>query len=92
MAKTEDEIAREKEQVQKMIGAKGAMEAAIKRIERLEKAISHAECILSDMRGKVGEGLYVKTFYHGRTIGDGEQTISLRDQISYAQSVLEDVK
>ena len=34
--KTEDEIAREKEAVQKMVGAKSAMETAIKRIQRLD--------------------------------------------------------
>lgn len=89
--KTEDEIAREKEAVQKMVGAKGAMEAALKRIERLEMALGQVNNILADMKQRVGPGLYVKTFYHG-TNASGEATISLFDQIGYAQAAIGRVK
>lgn len=37
--KTEEQIAKDKEAIAKMVGAKSAMEAAIRRIEVLEKCI-----------------------------------------------------
>ena len=90
-AKTDDEIAREKEAVQKMIGAKSAMETALQRIRRLEDTLGHIDAILADMRGKVGEGLYVKTFYHGAS-GSGEATVTLKSQIDYAKRMIGAVK
>ena len=68
--KTEDEIAREKEAVQKMVGAKSAMEAALSRIDRLQKAMSSIDLVLSDMQRHAGDGLYVKTHYHGGAAGE----------------------
>ncbi|MDA3888966.1 MAG: hypothetical protein PF443_09250 [Allgaiera sp.] len=88
--KTEDEVAREKDQVQKMIGAKGAMEAAISRIARLEGAISQAERVIADLSKNVGDGLYVNTFYHGQS--GGEKAISVKAQLAYMKSLLEAVK
>ena len=88
--KTEDEIAREKDAVQKMIGAKGAMEAALKRIKRLEETLHYIDTILADMHKNVGQNLYVKTFYHGR--GGGEEVITLSAQIEYAQNILLEVE
>ncbi len=88
--KTEDEIAREKDAVQKMIGAKGAMEAALKRIERLEGALSSVNMVLEDMRKKVGQNLYVKTYHHGGA--SGEAVVSLSAQIEYAQNMILRVK
>lgn len=41
--KTEEQAEKDKEAVQKMIGAKSAMEAAIRRIERLEWALKNAK-------------------------------------------------
>lgn len=91
--KTEDEIAREKELVQKMVGAKSAMETAIKRIERLELVLGMLDRILSDMAENVGDRLYVKTYQHGESDGSGTiKTIPLRKQISYARSIVEKVK
>ena len=85
--KTEDDIAKEKEAVQKMVGAKGAMEASLKRIERLEGALKHLNCILSDMQSRVGDGLYVNTHYHGKAT-TGEATVKIKDQIQYAREVI----
>lgn len=91
--KTEDEIAREKELVQKMVGAKSAMETAISRIERLERTLSLLDLILSDMAENVGDRLYVKTFHHGESDGSGVvKTVPLRKQISYARATVEKVK
>lgn len=85
--KTEDEIAREKDAVQKMIGAKGAMEAALKRIERLEGALRHVDQIASDMCAKFGDGLYIKTYYHGGP-DSGEKVIPLKSQVEYLRSII----
>lgn len=90
-AKTDDEIAREKEAVQKIVGAKSAMEAALQRINRLERTLSHVDAILTDMRGNVGDGLYIKTFHHGGS-GNGEATVTLKSQIDYAKRMIGDVK
>jgi len=78
--KTEDEIAREKEAVQKMIGAKGAMETAIKRIERLEQTISSILTISDDMASKVGDGLAYRTFFHG-TRSEGANYVTVQEQL-----------
>jgi hypothetical protein len=78
--KTEDEIAREKDAVQKMIGAKGAMETAIKRIERLENTISQILSISDDMAEKIGENLSYRTFYHG-TRAEGAQFVGVQTQL-----------
>lgn len=90
-AKTDEEIAREKEAVQKIVGAKSAMEAALQRINRLERTLDHVDAILADMRGNVGDGLYVKTFRHGAS-GNGEATVTLKSQIDYAKRLIGAVK
>lgn len=76
--KTEDQIAREKDAVQKMIGAKSAMEAALTRITTLERTLGDIDRILSDMSQRVGDGLGFKTYHHGK--GSGEDFISIRAQ------------
>lgn len=48
-AKTEDQAEKDKEAVQKMIGAKSAMEAAIRRIEKLESALKSAKRRFEEM-------------------------------------------
>ena len=87
--KTEDEIAREKEAVQKMVGAKSAMEAALSRLDRLQKTMSSIDAILADAQRHVGDGIYVKTHYHGGSAG--EQCIKLKDQIGYARRLIQGV-
>ena len=78
--KTEDEIAREKDAVQKMIGAKGAMETAIKRIERLEQTISSILMISDDMASKVGDSLAYRTYYHGIK-SEGASYVTVQEQL-----------
>lgn len=90
--KTEDEIAREKEAVQKMVGAKSAMEAAISRIDRLQKAISKAEIILADLQKHIGDGIYVKTYHYDGGNGGSEAASKVKDQIAYARRILDAVK
>lgn len=88
--KTEDQIAREKDAVQKMVGAKAAMDAALTRIDRLQKALDMVNLIMSDIQGNVGENLYVKTYRHGGSAG--EQVVSLKNQIAHAKRIIEDVR
>jgi hypothetical protein len=57
--KTDDELNREKEAVQKMIGAKSAMEAAISRIQRLESALRSATDGLDKIKTWFADGVYV---------------------------------
>ncbi len=89
--KTEDEIAREKDAVQKMIGAKGAMETAIKRIERLENTISHILSISDDMAEKIGEHLSYRTFYHG-TRAEGDIFVGVKAQLLRIREIGRTVK
>lgn len=84
--KTEDEIQREKDAVQKMIGAKGAMETALQRIQRLETALKGIASILDDAANKLGDGLYIKTHYHG-TNNSGEQSVLLKEQLKRASEI-----
>lgn len=89
--KTDDEIAREKDAVQKMIGAKGAMETAIKRIERLETTISAILLISDDMAEKVGDSLSYRTFYHG-TNAEGAHFVGVKSQLLRIGAIGRNVK
>lgn len=79
--KTEERIAAEKEAVQKMVGAKGAMDTTLHRIQRLEDTIRSMNNHLDDIAGKLGDGLLTRTFYVDGN-GSGPQTIPLRQQIA----------
>lgn len=61
--KSEDEIAREKEAVQKMVGAKSAMETAINRIARLEAELKYSALVIEDVAKAVGPTLFYRTFH-----------------------------
>lgn len=76
--KTEDQIAREKDAVQKMIGAKSAMEAALARINTLERAIQAMATVMDDMAQKAGDGVGYITYHHDSN--SGEKFISIRSQ------------
>ncbi len=76
--KTEDQIAREKEAVQKMVGAKSAMESALARIVTLERAIKIMADDLDDMAQRSGDGIGYKTHRNGGA--GGEDFISFRKQ------------
>jgi len=55
--KTEDQAEKDKAAVQKMVGAKTAMEAAIRRIERLESALRVAKSRIEQMQTAHGDRL-----------------------------------
>ena len=64
--KTDDQVQAqvqaEKDAVAKLIGAKSAMEKALKRIERLESHLKRCAAIAEDVAKKSGE-MHVSTFY-----------------------------
>lgn len=76
--KTEDQIAREKDAVQKMVGAKSAMEAALARIGTLENAIKRMATVLDDMARGSGDGIGYMTYHNEK--GSGEAFVSFRKQ------------
>lgn len=75
--KTDEEIAKEKEAIHKMIGAKSAMETAINRIARLERELLFACETMEEVAKATGDNLLYRTYRHG-----GHQTDALAVQIS----------
>ena len=75
--KTEEEIAKEKEAIHKMIGAKSAMETAINRIARLQRELLFACETMEEVAKATGDNLLYRTYRHG-----GHQTDALAVQIS----------
>lgn len=88
--KTEDDIQREKDAVQKMIGAKGAMETALVRIGRLETTLSEIASVLDDAAKRVGPDLYIKTYYWPRN-GSDERTVRLQEQLQRMSKLAREV-
>lgn len=82
--KTEERIAAEKEAVQKMVGAKGAMDTALQRIERLEGTIKLMAMMIDDVAGTVGEGTLMRTYYGENRTGGNAEVVATR---SHLQSI-----
>jgi type II secretory pathway component PulL len=55
--KTEDQIAKDKEAVAKMVGAKSAMEAAQRRIELLEACLRQCNADMEGLQRVIGDRL-----------------------------------
>lgn len=64
-AKTEDQIEADKQAVQKMIGAKSAMEAALRRIEVLERALKIAKARIEEIGKGHGDNLAIAVYREG---------------------------
>lgn len=90
--KTDDQIAREKEAVQKMVGAKSAMETAIQRIDRLERAIGNMVVLIDDMASAVGEKAMFATYHHGERSDSGAKPVFARHQLNRIAQIGRDVK
>lgn len=60
---TDDEIQKEREQVNKMIGAKSAMEASLHRIKTLESALFEMHTRYSEIAKCVGDSVIVESRY-----------------------------
>ena len=56
--KTDDQIAKDKEAVAKMIGAKSAMESAQRRIELLESCLRQCDEDMARLQRAIGDNLY----------------------------------
>lgn len=65
MSKTEDQIAKDKEAVQKMVGARSAMEAALRRIDVLESALKVAKIRIEEMQRAHGDNLAFSVYRNG---------------------------
>lgn len=85
--KTEDDIAREKDAIAAMGGAKKAMEAALARHDRLVSAIRTMNGILTDMQAAVGDAGY-QTYNRP---DNGHGFVKFKDQIARIRKVGEDV-
>lgn len=83
--KTEDEIAREKEAVEKMKGAKGAMELVLQRQATLETALKQVLNVVDEVKRAVGPALLLKSYSHAR--GHDASIISLQEVLQYALDV-----
>jgi len=59
MEKTEEQIAREREAVKAMVGAKSNMETVLDRIRTLENALRSASSSISLLKGYIGPSAYM---------------------------------
>lgn len=64
-AKTEDQIESDKQAVQKMIGAKSAMESALRRIQTLEGALRTARARIEEIGKGHGDQLAIAVYRDG---------------------------
>lgn len=89
--KTDEEIAKEKEAVQKMVGAKGAMETALNRIQRLERELSSVCNIMEEIAKAIGDNTLYRTYSHGEA-GNEARAVSvannLRRFVASARAIL----
>ena len=65
MSKSEEQIAKDKEAIQKMVGARSAMEAALRRIDVLESALRVAKIRIEEMRRAHGDSLAFSVYRDG---------------------------
>ena len=72
--KSDDQIAKDKEAVKAMTGAKQAMEAALRRIELLEGALSSIRTRSDEMSKAFGGDIYVN--FYDRVSGNMKPTRS----------------
>lgn len=89
--KTEEEIAKEKEAIQKMIGAKSAMETAINRIARLERELLFACQTMEEVAKATGDNLMYRTDRHGGNQSDAsvvQISVNLRRISAAARALL----
>ena len=62
--KSDDQIAKDKEAVKAMTGAKQAMEATLRRIELLENALSSVRKQSTDINKALGDCIHVSSYDH----------------------------
>lgn len=89
--KTEEEIAKEKEAIHKMIGAKSAMETAINRIARLERELLFACETMEEVAKATGDYLMYRTYRHGGNQSDAsvvQISVNLRRISAAARALL----
>jgi hypothetical protein len=65
ITKSDEQIAKDKEAVARMIGAKAAMEAAQRRIEMLESALKNVRSRCDCVAKAFGEAAHFKVYHQG---------------------------
>lgn len=85
-SKTEDQIEADKQAVQKMIGAKSAMEAALRRIQTLESAIKVAKTRIEEIGRGHGDMLAISVYREG-----SQKFVSAKQLTRSAISEIDDV-
>lgn len=89
--KTDEEIAKEKEAIQKMIGAKSAMETAINRIARLERELLFVCETMEEAARATGDNFLYRTYRHGGNQSDTsvvQLSVNLRRISAAARTLL----
>lgn len=85
MTKTEDQIAKDKDAVQKMIGAKTAMEAALRRIQSLESALRTAKVRIEEIQRAQGDSLAIAVYRDG-----SQKFVSAKEHTRQAINAIDD--
>jgi predicted Zn-dependent protease len=83
--KTEDQIEADKQAVQKMIGAKSAMESALRRIHTLESALNVAKARIEEIGRAHGDNLAIAVYRDG-----GQKFVSAKQLTRSAISEIDD--
>lgn len=84
--KTDAEIASEKDAVEKMRGAKGAMELVLQRQATLETTLKYVLGVIEEVKRVVGPSILIKSVYHGRNSFEA-QTVPLQEVLQSALDV-----
>lgn len=84
-AKTEEQIEADKQAVQKMIGAKSAMEAALRRIQVLETALRAAKSRIEEIGRGHGDALAIAVYRDG-----SQRFVSAKELTRKAVNEIED--
>lgn len=84
--KTEDQVEADKIAVQKMIGAKSAMEAALRRIQALEEALRRSRSRIEEIGNGHGDKLAIAVYRAGE-----QKFISAKVLTREAIAVIDDV-
>jgi predicted Zn-dependent protease len=84
-SKTEDQIEADKQAVQKMIGAKSAMESALRRIQTLESALRTAKTRIEEIGRGHGDQLAIAVYRDG-----GQKFVSAKQLTRTAISEIDD--
>lgn len=90
----EEQIEKDKDAISKMIGAKSAMESALREIERLRKNVERIKCAHDDCMKAVGHSCAVLVCRgnDGKLRSDGARYVKVENISAYIASIAEESK